>query len=56
MRVAILGARHILEQAGQTYYFCCPSCRRLFAANPQQYLAATPTASGEGVSSDALSG
>jgi len=56
MRVAIPGARHFYEHAGQDYYFCCPSCRRLFATNPEQYLDAGPTASGEGVSTDALPG
>jgi xanthine dehydrogenase accessory factor len=56
MRVAIPGARHVFEHAGQDYYFCCPSCRRLFAANPEQYLDAAPTLSGEGVSTDALPG
>jgi xanthine dehydrogenase accessory factor len=37
MRVAIAGARHVLRHEGQDHYFCCPSCRRLFAASPDQY-------------------
>ena len=37
MRVAIPGARHVIEHEGQDHYFCCPSCRRLFAASPDQY-------------------
>jgi xanthine dehydrogenase accessory factor len=37
MRVAIPGARHVLRHEGQDHYFCCPSCRRLFAASPDQY-------------------
>src|SRR5207249_397181 len=27
-----------VERAGQTYYFCSPSCAHKFRANPQQYL------------------
>jgi YHS domain-containing protein len=56
MRVAIPGARNFFEHAGQDYYFCCPSCRRLFAANPEQYLGAATAAPGEGESSDAVPG
>ena len=56
MRVAIPGARHVVQQAGQDYYFCCPSCRRLFEASPEQYLSATTPAPAEGESSDAIPG
>jgi YHS domain-containing protein len=52
MRVAILGARHTVDHLGQTYYFCCPSCRRLFVADPDQYL----HASHAGEPTDALPG
>lgn len=38
MRVAVRGARQVYEHHGTPYYFCCPSCRRLFAADPGQYL------------------
>jgi len=56
MRVAIPGARHVVQQAGQDYYFCCPSCRRLFEASPEQYLSAATPAPAEGESSDAIPG
>ena len=26
------------EYQGQTYYFCSPSCKQAFDANPSQYL------------------
>lgn len=39
MEVEIAGARHITEYEGQTYYFCCPACRRHFIADPGRYLA-----------------
>lgn len=26
------------EYRGKTYYFCSPSCKRQFDANPQQYV------------------
>jgi xanthine dehydrogenase accessory factor len=38
MSVAIAGARYTYEHAGQTYYFCCPACRKSFARDPEQYL------------------
>jgi YHS domain-containing protein len=56
MRVAIPGARHIHEHADQRYYFCCPSCRRLFVANPAQYLDGGDESPKQGVPSDAISG
>lgn len=40
MEVAINGARHWLDHAGSRYYFCCPSCRRQFAQEPDRFLAA----------------
>ena len=31
-------ARHRLEHAGQSYFFCCQGCRDKFAADPGKYL------------------
>src|ERR1700693_6147063 len=31
-------AKHKLEHAGKTYYFCCASCLEKFRANPAGYL------------------
>src|SRR5262245_35278765 len=28
---------------GRTYYFCCPSCRQRFEADPQRYLDGKPS-------------
>ncbi|HEX5084966.1 MAG TPA: heavy metal-binding domain-containing protein, partial [Blastocatellia bacterium] len=30
------------DYEGETYYFCCPNCRRKFGAAPQSYLNRTP--------------
>jgi xanthine dehydrogenase accessory factor len=38
MEVAVEGARHHLEYAGTTYYFCCKGCQKTFAEGPEQYL------------------
>lgn len=38
MTVTIKGARYHHEHEGQTYYFCCPACRKLFQGDPQKYL------------------
>ncbi|MFN8503087.1 XdhC family protein [Kouleothrix sp.] len=38
MSVTIAGARYTHEHDGQTYYFCCPACRKSFAREPEQYL------------------
>lgn len=38
MTVTVKGARYHTEYEGQTYYFCCPACRKLFQENPQEYL------------------
>ena len=38
MTVTVKGARYHSEYNGQTYYFCCPACRKLFQNNPQDYL------------------
>ena len=37
MRVAVPGARHLLEHDGRTSYFCCPACKRAFAEDPERY-------------------
>ena len=39
MTVAVAGARHTAEHAGQTYYFCCAGCRQRFLASPEGFLA-----------------
>ncbi|HVO82669.1 MAG TPA: heavy metal translocating P-type ATPase [Terriglobales bacterium] len=36
-------AKHRLEHAGKTYYFCCPHCVEKFKAEPQKYLKAAAT-------------
>jgi xanthine dehydrogenase accessory factor len=38
MTVTVKGARYHTDYEGQTYYFCCPACRKLFQENPQEYL------------------
>ncbi len=38
MSVAIAGARHIYEHAGERFYFCCAGCRNSFSRAPEQYL------------------
>ncbi len=44
MTVVIEGAKFTYSVEGQIYYFCCPACRKLFAANPAEYLTkAAPT-------------
>ncbi|HXG08883.1 MAG TPA: heavy metal translocating P-type ATPase [Gemmataceae bacterium] len=35
-------ARASYVHEGQTYYFCCPSCKQRFEADPQRYLAPAP--------------
>jgi xanthine dehydrogenase accessory factor len=39
MAVEIAGARHVAGYGGQDYYFCCPACKRKFAAEPEKYVA-----------------
>ena len=36
-------AKHKLEHAGKTYYFCCASCLEKFRANPEGYLSGRKT-------------
>jgi xanthine dehydrogenase accessory factor len=38
MTVTVKGARYHTEYEGETYYFCCPACRKLFQNNPQDYV------------------
>lgn len=38
MTVTVKGARYKADFEGATYYFCCPACRKLFQATPQEYL------------------
>jgi P-type Cu+ transporter len=35
-------ARHKLDHAGRTYYFCCASCLEKFRAHPNEYLEPRP--------------
>ena len=35
-------AKHKLERAGKTYYFCSAGCKAKFEANPENYLTAKP--------------
>ncbi|HZR33708.1 MAG TPA: heavy metal translocating P-type ATPase [Terriglobales bacterium] len=39
MDVDPASAKHQLEHAGRTYYFCCASCAEKFRSDPQRYLA-----------------
>jgi xanthine dehydrogenase accessory factor len=38
MTVEIATARHHTSYEGREFYFCCPSCKRHFERNPQEYL------------------
>jgi len=38
MEVEIASARHSSSIDGDSFYFCCPACKRLFEKNPQEYL------------------
>lgn len=38
MTVTVANARYMAEHKGETYYFCCPACRKLFQNNPEQYV------------------
>ncbi len=44
MNVEPSTAKHKLDHAGNTYYFCCGSCLEKFRADSQKYLAPRPTA------------
>src|ERR1700687_1712056 len=45
MNVEPSTAKHKMDHAGRTYYFCCAPCREKFEARPGQYLAPRPAAS-----------
>ncbi len=38
MTVEVANARHHTTYDGREFYFCCPSCKRHFERNPQEYL------------------
>jgi len=38
MLVDVATARFVSEHEGQTYYFCCPACKKKFEADPAKYL------------------
>lgn len=38
MSVEIASARHISVHAGNTFYFCCPACKREFEREPARFL------------------
>jgi xanthine dehydrogenase accessory factor len=38
MSVEIADARHKSTHAGQTFYFCCPACKREFEHEPERFL------------------
>lgn len=40
MSVEIAGARHTSVYAGNTFYFCCPACKRQFEREPERFLVA----------------
>ncbi len=42
MTVEVATARHSAEHAGQTFYFCCPGCKRSFEREPEKYLVGEP--------------
>jgi xanthine dehydrogenase accessory factor len=42
MIVEIATARYHSSHNGRDFYFCCPSCQRLFERDPQKYLAHHP--------------
>src|SRR5271167_4609655 len=41
MNVNRATARHHVEHAGQSYYFCCAQCAEKFKAGPEKYLSAS---------------
>jgi xanthine dehydrogenase accessory factor len=41
MLVDVATARFSTEHGGQTYYFCCPACKKKFEGDPDRYLAVT---------------
>lgn len=43
MTVEVATARHTADHEGQSYYFCCPGCRRSFQKDPMAFLGAEVT-------------
>src|SRR5713101_361291 len=43
MNVDPASAAASFTHEGQTYYFCCPSCRQKFEADPRRYLGGATT-------------
>ncbi|MGH2478432.1 MAG: XdhC family protein [Ktedonobacteraceae bacterium] len=39
MDVEVASARHSSSYHGQTFYFCCPACKREFEREPERFLA-----------------
>lgn len=39
MTVEVAAARHTSEYGGETYYFCCPACKREFDEEPEKHAA-----------------
>ena len=44
MEVDPASAKHKLDHAGKTYYFCCPRCQEKFQSTPGLYLKPKPQA------------
>src|SRR5258705_5161885 len=44
MNVEPFTAKHKLDHAGKTYYFCCAPCLEKFRARPSDYLGPRPAA------------
>jgi Cu+-exporting ATPase len=49
MNVNTATARHLYDQGGKRYYFCCAPCVEKFKANPARYLSATPPVRSSGL-------
>jgi len=44
MEVEAATAQHTSEPGGETYYFCCPGCKRAFEKEPEKYMTAAVSA------------
>jgi YHS domain-containing protein len=47
-------SQHQFVHAGQTYYFCCDSCKQKFSKNPQTYLNPEQAPAAKPVAKDAI--
>jgi len=36
------GAKYVSDYRGQSYYFCCASCKQAFDRQPETYLSSAP--------------